>query len=115
MLPNKREFGVSAFKSRDSELTAEIGRSLSMRSTSVTKVDKHSSVSTRSPASAVKMRHTERITFSQTPPWWLAAGGLKCHEIPFWHRVLLMKDWFHLEIACFNSRAAPTKLLPLSE
>lgn len=68
--------GVSISGSSGWSLTGVKGLSLSIFSTSHSRVNKVSSLTSRSFNKAPRILRTERIIRSQTPPWWLASGGL---------------------------------------
>ena len=79
--PVSNIFGVRGRSSAGSLLTGVIGRLLIICSTSTIKKCSVSSFNILSIVSADKTFRMVRITRSHTPPWWLAAGGLKCHFV----------------------------------
>ena len=111
-----RWLGVSGLSSRGSEDTVVKGLELTIASISHMSVwnDSWSSLSPNS-------RDNEDITFltvliclSQTPPIWLAAGGLKVQVMARFFKSSLIWLWSISAMAVRSLRSAPTKLVPLS-
>ena len=81
-------FCVSASKSCGSLDTEVIGLSFKIFSIATKSVRKPSSLRSRSSINEYKILLIELMSLSQTPPRWLAGGGLNFHSIP-----LLVKAW----------------------
>ena len=100
-------FGVSALKSCESLNTEIIGQSFKISSTSTKNVRETLSLRSRSPINECKILLIKRISLSHTPPWWLAAGGLNFHSIPFLVKVAWIFSWSHT----FKAQTSPPRLL----
>lgn len=99
LLSRRIWLGVSASKSCGLLDTGVMGLSFRIFSTSTRNVLKVSSLSRHSPTSEYKILLTERMSLSQTPPWWLAAGELNFHSMPLWVSVAWIFSWSHAWIA----------------
>ena len=106
--------GVKASKSLGSLDICVIGRLFRIFSTSVRNVVKVSSLTRCSPIIEWRILQTERMSRSQTPPWWLAAGGLKYHWIFFWRSWRPTRSCSQVFNALTTSVSAPLKFVPLS-
>ena len=106
--------GVKASKSLGWHDTRVIGLLFRIFSTSSRKVVKVSSLTRCSSIIAWRILRRERISRSQTPPWWLAAGGLKYYWIVFRSSSLPTLPWYQVFNAFTTSVSAPLKFVPLS-
>ena len=79
---------MARHKSGGSLDTEIIGLSFKIFSISTENVHKVSSLRSRSPINEYNILLIELMSLSQTPPRWLAGGGLNFHSIP-----LLVKAW----------------------
>ena len=93
------------------------GLELTMDLTSHVKVCKDSSSKwpVYSRRRVVRILCTVLISLSQTPPMWLAPGGLNFQSICHWQSLSVISSWFISLIATCSSLSAPTKLLLLSK
>ena len=114
-LSSNKWFGARQFKSFGSLEVLVKGRLLMIDSTSAKRVVRLSSVNTCSFINPHNTRRVDRISRSHEPPWCDAPGALKIHVITFWSRKDSTWELFHCCRACFSSRSAPTRFVPLSD
>jgi len=93
-----------------SSVTGVRGWAFKIAWTSSRKVWSWSSERTLSPVTDVKIRHTDLIWHSHTPPMWLAPGRLKLWRVSFWRRNSSTWCWFlfgFMEDVLFTNKIWP--------
>ena len=114
-LSSNKWFGVRQLKSLGSLEVLLKGRLLWIDSTSVKRVVRLSSVNTCSFINPHNTRWVNRISRSHDRPWCDAPGALNIHVMLFWSRKDSTWELFHCCRACFSSRCAPIRFVPLSD
>ena len=113
-LSNNKWLGVRGSASIGSSGFGVRGREFLTDSVSAIRVSSDSSLTSCSGRRALRILLTDWMILFQTPPMWLAVGGLKIQLISRWLVNAFIFYWFHFDSALRSSRLPPWKLVLLS-